>query len=127
VLGSAASVPFIIHVVLGYFTILPLTVALTGSGTNGGRGKGATAVVTAIVRLAVALGLGMSPTLSIAFVLSFGIATAQLLVPLSERTGVYRTEAAAVVGATTVAMAVSLPALIWICSQIWPGPMVGPL
>ncbi|MEE4273619.1 MAG: hypothetical protein V2I67_18230, partial [Thermoanaerobaculales bacterium] len=27
---------------------------------------------------------------------------------------------AAVVGATTVAMAVSLPVLIWICAQIWP-------
>lgn len=203
-LGEAASVPFIINVILSYFTILPLTVALMGRGSDSASDKGLKAVLNAVssvfkdplvigaliglaiavmrfqlpawldqtlqslaaaavptalvatgmaislaevkqrlgevlwisaVRMLIspalalifAIGLGMSPTLSIALVLSFGIATAQLIVPLSERAGVYRTEAAAVVGATTVAMAVTLPVLIWICAKIWPGPILGPL
>ncbi|MGA7979926.1 MAG: AEC family transporter, partial [Chromatiaceae bacterium] len=167
-LGKAASGPFIINVILGYFTTLPLTVALVGraAGNGGGggvkaalaaitdvlrdplvvgaliglslaatgvrlpvwldqtlRSLGAAAVPTALVAsgmaislaevtqhfgevlwisvvrvlispalaIAVAMALGLSPTLSIALVLSFGIATAQLIVPLSEEAGVYRT------------------------------------
>jgi predicted permease len=203
-LGEAASGPFIINVILGYFTTLPLTVALLGTAADDGRAGGtkaavaafagvlkdplvlgalvgvllaatgvvlpawldqtlgslgAAAVPTALVAtgmaislaeirqhfgevlrisvvrvlispalaIAVAIGLGLSPTFSIALVLSFGIATAQLIVPLSEKAGVYRTEAAAVVAATTVSMVITLPLLIWICSRIWPGPILGDL
>jgi len=203
-LGEAASGPFIINVVLGYFTTLPLTVALaertTGEAHGGGLKAalsailgvmkdplvlgaciglalaltglklpgwldrtlstvGAAAVPTALVAsgmaislaevrqhagevlrisvvrvvlspalaIALAMGLGMSPMLSIALVLSFGLGTAQLLVPLAEKAGQYRTEAAAIVGATTVAMVVVLPILIWICARIWPGTMLGKL
>ncbi|MGA7980730.1 MAG: hypothetical protein WCA32_10930, partial [Chromatiaceae bacterium] len=53
--------------------------------------------------IAVAMALGLSPTLSIALVLSFGIATAQLIVPLSEEAGVYRTVAEAHGGLGAVA------------------------
>jgi len=203
-LGEAASGPFIINVILGYFTTLPLTLALVGRAAGNGGGSGVKAALTAIfgllkdplvlgaligltlagtglalpawldqtlnslgvaavptalvatgmaislvavkqhfgevlwisvvrvlvapaLAIVVAIGLEMSPTLSIALVLSFGIATAQLLVPLSEKAEVYRTESAAIVGATTVAMVATLPILIWICAQIWPGPILGNL
>lgn len=202
-LGEAASGPFIINVILGYFTLLPLTVALLGTDTTkaGGGFKaalaafagvfkdplviaaiiglvlavsglrlpgwldqtlqslGAAAVPTALVAAGMAISLadvkqhlgevlsitlvrvivspalamvlawalGMSPMLSIALVLSFSVATAQLIVPMADKAQTYRAEAAAIVGATTVAMIVTLPILIWICAQIWPGPILGSL
>ncbi|MBK1645821.1 hypothetical protein CKO25_14390 [Thiocapsa imhoffii] len=201
-LGGAASGPFIINVVLGYFTLLPLTVALLAADVDKDGGHhlkaalktfmgvfkdplvlsaiiglalaitglrlpgwlnqtlqslGSAAVPTALVAagmaislievrkhmaeviwitivrviispalaIALAMMLGMSPMLSIALVLSFGVATAQLIVPLSEKSGVYRTEGASIVGTTTVAMVFTLPILIWICAQIWPGAILG--
>lgn len=48
-LGEAASVPFIINVVLGYFTILPLTVALVGRGSGSDSEEGPKAVLTAVL------------------------------------------------------------------------------
>ena len=84
-------------------------------------------VISPALAIVLAMGLGMSPMLSIALVLSFGLGTAQMLVPLAEKAGQYRTEAAAIVGATTVAMVVVLPVLIWICAQLWPGTMLGKL
>lgn len=203
-LGEAASGPFIINIVLGYFTTLPLTVALAGvSGKNNGRSAfghildvfrniftdplvlsallgvilatlgvrlpdwldgtlqslGAAAVPTALVATGMSISLGeikrdfgevlwisivrvvispalaivaamvlrLSPVFAIALVLCFGIATAQLVVPLCEKAEAYSAEAADVVAATTVSMVVTLPILIWICSRLWPGPIIGPL
>ena len=83
--------------------------------------------ISPALAIVLAMGLGMSPMLSIALVLSFGLGTAQMLVPLAENAGQYRTEAAAIVGATTVAMVVVLPVLIWICARLWPGTMLGKL
>jgi predicted permease len=205
ILGPAASGPFVINVVLGYFTTLPLTVALVGGvGSTGQAGSaihralmatrdvfkdplvlsallgltlsglalrlpglldstlqslGSAAVPTALVAIGMSLSLGqvkeefrevlwislvrvaISPALAvglalaldlpapaaIALVLSFGIATSQMVVPLCERAGVYQSKAAEVVAVTTVAMIITLPALIWICSRLWPGPMLGKL
>lgn len=212
VLGPAASGPIIINVILGYFTTLPLTVALTGGGRSNARdgetgaeaggalnralmsardvfkdplvlsallglalsaltlrlpdwldgtlqSLGSAAVPTALVASGMSLSLGqikgefgevlwmsmvravISPALAIgvaialdlsapaaiALVLSFGIATAQMVVPLCDRAGVYESKAAGVVAVTTLSMIITLPALIWICSRLWPGPMLGKL
>jgi malonate transporter len=203
-LGEAASGPFIINVILGYFTTLPLTIALARvSGKNNGRSAighildvfrniftdplvlsallgvilatmgarlpdwldgtlqslGAAAVPTALVATGMSISLGevkrafgevlwisivrvvispaltivaamilrLSPVFAIALVLSFGIATAQMVVPLCEKAEAYHAEAADVVAATTVSMVVTLPILIWVCSRFWPGPIKGNL
>ena len=83
-------------------------------------------VISPALAIVAAVSLGLSPVFAIALVLCFGLATAQLVVPLCEKAEAYRT-AAAVVAATTVAMVVTLPILIWICSRIWPGPIKGNL
>ena len=84
-------------------------------------------VISPASAIGVALALDLPPPVAIALVLSFGIATAQMVVPLCERVGVYQSKAAEVVAITTLAMIITLPPLVWVCSRLWPGPIVGNL
>ena len=88
--------------------------------------SGVRMILSPVLAVVVAKVFGLSPVFAIALVLSFGLPTAQMVVALCEEEEVeYTKPAAAIVTTTTVALVVTLPVLILVCNQLWPGILKG--
>jgi predicted permease len=88
--------------------------------------SGVRMILSPALAIVVAIVFGLSPVFAIALVLSFGIPTAQMVVALCEEEEVeYTRPAAAIVTTTTLALVATLPVLIWVCNQLWPGILKG--
>jgi predicted permease len=78
-------------------------------------------IASPLAAIGVAKAFSLSPVLSIALVISFGLPTAKMAFALAEEYGDYVETLAGIVTLTTTATVLTYPALVWACERIWPG------